>query len=110
MTRAEAIGLAKAIIVSVDHGERLPFGDKDRTFADVCRALLAEVDRTMMAQRYVDELEHDIAVVTQYRKARDSGGQHVGTGGRLGNAPPSTLVCLERLVADLRAVLGKEQP
>lgn len=76
--------------------------------ADVCRALLAEVGRTMMVQRYIDELAHDIAVVTQHRKAQSSGGQHVGTGGRLGASPPSTLVYLERLVADLRAVLREE--
>ncbi len=105
MTRTEAIELAKRWMSGQEVGCNTNF-----LSTNMAGAFLAEVGRTTLVQRYVDELAHDIAVVTQYRKARSSGGQHVGTGGRLGAAPPSTLVYLERLVADLRAALVKEQP
>jgi hypothetical protein len=66
---------------------------------------------TLTAQRdqavaIADAIEHDIAVVTQHRKAQQSGGQHVGTGGPLAAANPSMLVYLERVVRDLRAALA----
>lgn len=71
-------------------------------------AELARVRPVVEAARAVTEcVEHDIAIVTQHRNARQSGGQHVGTGGPLSAANPSMLVYLERLVRDMRRVLDK---
>lgn len=80
--------------------------------ADAQHALANERQVSEGLRALVDELAHDVAVVTQHRKARDSGGQHFGTGGRLGAATPSTLIYLERFIRDVRALAptsaGKE--
>lgn len=63
--------------------------------------------------RIADEMEHDVAIVEQYRTARERGGQHVGTDGRLGALPPSGLVAIKRYARDIRAALDayrKERP
>lgn len=52
-----------------------------------------------------DEMEHDVSIVEQHRSARERGGQHVGTGGRLGAVPPSGLIAIRRYARDLRAAL-----
>lgn len=72
-------------------------------------ALLRERDELLLARAALerigllaDEVEHDIKVVEMYHAAHRSGGQHVGTGGALGAASPSTLSYLQRLVRDLR--------
>ena len=76
----------------------------------ISRALLAaEAERERLAT-LVNEVEHDVNSVEQYRAARVRGGQHVGVGGALGNATPSALIYLRRLVRDMRAVIGKAEP
>lgn len=64
--------------------------------------------RTLMSrvESAIGAVEHDIMVVRQHREACTSGGQHVGTGGPLSAANPSTLVYLERIVRDIRAALA----
>lgn len=57
----------------------------------------------------IDSLEHDINCVEQNRAASTRGGQHVGTGGALSNAPPSVLAYLLRFVRDLRDANGEGQ-
>jgi hypothetical protein len=78
----------------------------EQQLADAQHALANEKQAAAGIRQLVDELAHDIDVVTQHRQARDSGGQLVGTGGRLGAAMTSTLIYLERLVRDMRAALG----
>lgn len=63
MARTEAIELANAIITAVDHGKLQLFGDKDKTFADVCRALLAEVGRTTLLRRMLDNVSCEINAI-----------------------------------------------
>ena len=56
-----------------------------------------------------DAIEHDIMLGTNHRRARQTGGQHCGTGGPLGGMNPSGLVYLDRVVRDLRSALDKRE-
>ncbi len=126
MKRTEAIELAHTVTVHdplVDRKRHIAMLGREETIrtlesaacryatdADVlARALLAEVERMEKLSRLVAELEHDLAVVAQHREARASGGQHAGTGGRLGAATPSVLTYLDRLAHDMRWVLDGEE-
>ena len=52
----------------------------------------------------IDQRRDEIVALTRHRDARDRGGQHVGTGGRLSSAPPSVeRVLREWLALRLRA-------
>lgn len=42
MIRDEAIDLARSIVEAIEKGRPLTFGDKDKTFAEVCSVLLEE--------------------------------------------------------------------
>lgn len=53
-------------------------------------------------ERLIAEVAHDVRIVTEHRAARERGGQHVGTGGPLSAANPSTLAYLERLVRNAK--------
>lgn len=100
--RAAALELAALVVQNAKYGMV-----NDERLVTVARALLAaEAERERLAA-LVNEVEHDVSVVEQHRRARESGGQHCGVGGRLASAPPSTLNYLTRLVRDMRAVIGK---
>lgn len=60
------------------------------------------VARVEFLERLIDAVAHDVRIVTEHRAARERGGQHVGTGGPLSAANPSTLVYLERLVLNTK--------
>ena len=124
--------LARALLASVAEVERLTkerddwrdrwtvttrtlgetVGERDK-LADVLEQTALDVDKARAEVErlgaVVEAVEHDITLVKQHREARERGGQHVGTGGPLAAANPSTLVYLERLVRDCRAA-KKEQP
>lgn len=100
--RAAALELAALVVQNAKYGMV-----NDERLVTVARALLAaEAERERLAA-LVNEVERDINSVEQYRAARVRGGQHVGVGGALGNATPSALIYLRRLVRDMRAVIGK---
>ncbi len=64
-------------------------------------ALIAAVRERDALRAAVATMAHDVAIVKEYHWVREVGGQHVGTGGPLGNAPPSTLLYLERLLREV---------
>lgn len=80
--------------------ERLT-AERDEARAE-CERLRGEL--AAMA-KVADEMEHDVSIVEQYRAARERGGQHVGTGGRLAALPPSGLSAIQRYARDIRAAL-----
>lgn len=59
MIRAEAIDLARSIVEAVSRGERLTFGDKDKTFAEVCSVLLSMAPVVEAAEAWRDAVDGD---------------------------------------------------
>ena len=62
--------------------------------------------RCERAEAILADIRDEIVALTRHRDARDRGGQHVGTGGRLSSAPPS----VERVLREWLAKIDGAMP
>ena len=77
---------------------------------DSCPLIISSMEATadVIGRRdpRLSDIRDEIVALTRHRDARDRGGQHVGTGGRLSSAPPS----VERVLREWLAKIDGAMP